>query len=250
MSRTVDKLQAELTQNVFGYAKDGKKAAGRALGMLVELIAYYRFSAWGFGSNMMIERGVPEFGRPDIVHNVEFSLHKRLAQATFQIERDAKPWTKARLAEKLTLGEANLVNRLIEADGLMRNAAVFSDKDGHCLILNITDLNGETLTVEEATVDRRPRAIVECKRVGVEEGMKKGPQSIEKAKQGAYVARSVSSLQKVVNANGDRLGFLPQANGDPVIHPHADLLAEIVDGKSAWPATTATGSRPRPRTRK
>ena len=30
-----------------------------------------------------------------------------------------------------------------------------------------------------------PFAIFECKRVGVEEGMRKGPQRIEKAKQGA-----------------------------------------------------------------
>ncbi len=34
-----------------------------------------------------------------------------------------------------------------------------------------------------------PYAIFECKRVGVEEGAKKGPQTIEKAKQGAYVAK-------------------------------------------------------------
>ena len=43
---------------------------------------------------------------------------------------------------------------------------------------------------------RRPFAIFECKRVGVEEGMRKGPQTIQKAKQGAYVARTVSALQK------------------------------------------------------
>ncbi len=42
-----------------------------------------------------------------------------------------------------------------------------------------------------------PFAMFECKRVGAEEGCKKGPQTIEKAKQGAYVAKSVSALQKI-----------------------------------------------------
>lgn len=46
----------------------------------------------------------------------------------------------------------------------------------------------------------------ECKRVGVEEGMKKGPQTIEKAKQGAYVALKSSSLQKVRDKNGEVYG--------------------------------------------
>lgn len=45
----------------------------------------------------------------------------------------------------------------------------------------------------------------ECKRVGVEEGMKKGPQTIEKAKQGAYVALKSASLQKVRDKNGEVL---------------------------------------------
>lgn len=46
----------------------------------------------------------------------------------------------------------------------------------------------------------------ECKRVGVEEGQKKGPQTIEKAKQGAYVALKSSSLQKVRDKEGNMYG--------------------------------------------
>jgi hypothetical protein len=39
----------------------------------------------------------------------------------------------------------------------------------------------------------KPYAMIECKRVGIEEGTTKGPQTIEKAKQGAYVAGTAFS---------------------------------------------------------
>ena len=42
---TVDHLQQRLQREVFHYAKDGKKAAGRAMGTLVELITYYKLDA-------------------------------------------------------------------------------------------------------------------------------------------------------------------------------------------------------------
>jgi hypothetical protein len=38
---SVDALQRALTRDVFHYAKDAKKAAGRALGTLVEIITFY-----------------------------------------------------------------------------------------------------------------------------------------------------------------------------------------------------------------
>ena len=51
----------------------------------------------------------------------------------------------------------------------------------------------------------------ECKRVGIEEGMTKGPQTIEKAKQGAYVARMASSLQKIRSESGEMQGIFIKA---------------------------------------
>jgi len=39
--KSVDALQNILSSKVFHYAKDSKKAAGRALGTLVEIIAFY-----------------------------------------------------------------------------------------------------------------------------------------------------------------------------------------------------------------
>ena len=38
---SIDQLQRNLTKDVFQYAKDSKKAAGRALGTIVEIITYY-----------------------------------------------------------------------------------------------------------------------------------------------------------------------------------------------------------------
>ena len=44
---SVDALQKTLAESVFAYAADRKKAAGRALGTLVEIITYYALCTWG-----------------------------------------------------------------------------------------------------------------------------------------------------------------------------------------------------------
>ena len=84
-----------------------------------------------------------------------------------------------------------------------------------------------------------PFALLECKRVGVEEGIKKGPQTIEKAKQGAYVARSVSSLQKIRMRDGSVYGVLHLESGDLRCEPYAGFLRSIVasdDASLLWGA--------------
>ncbi|MHB1937292.1 MAG: hypothetical protein ACYCOR_11990, partial [Acidobacteriaceae bacterium] len=77
---SVDQLQKVLVEKVFHYAKDSKKAAGRALGTLVEIITFYMLKSWGFEHSVAIERALAEFGNPDITHNVEYSLHPILRQ--------------------------------------------------------------------------------------------------------------------------------------------------------------------------
>jgi hypothetical protein len=42
---SVDKLQNMLAAEVFGYAADRKKASGRALGTLVEIVTFYTLCA-------------------------------------------------------------------------------------------------------------------------------------------------------------------------------------------------------------
>jgi hypothetical protein len=61
--QSVDQLQKVLTKKVFHYAKDSKKAAGRALGTLVEIITFYALKSWGFERNVAIERPLPPVRR-------------------------------------------------------------------------------------------------------------------------------------------------------------------------------------------
>ena len=72
---SVDALQQALTKDVFHYAKDAKKAAGRALGTLVEIVNFYSLKAWGYEAHIAIERRIPEYANPALTHNVEFTLH-------------------------------------------------------------------------------------------------------------------------------------------------------------------------------
>lgn len=73
-----------------------------------------------------------------------------------------------------------------------------------------------------------PFAVIECKRVGVEEGVKKGPQTIEKAKQGAYVARTVSSLQKIRMSDGSIYGVLHLDSGELRYEPYEQFLRAVI----------------------
>lgn len=75
---------------------------------------------------------------------------------------------------------------------------------------------------------QKPYAIFECKRVGVEEGTKKGPQTIEKAKQGAYVARTASSLQKIRTDKGEKYGIIYRSDNEPYIKPYVELMEELI----------------------
>ncbi len=235
MSRTVDKLQKQLQEEVFHYAKDGKKAAGRALGTIVEIITYYKICSWGFSKNILIEKPIPEFGRDDIRHNVEFSLHKVYKEETITVPRDGKTVTAKVLGNLAKIPVTRLTEKLLSAHSLLRNSAIIAENKNHYVVANLVNVTKENITVLLGDVHLTPIAIFECKRVGVEEGMKKGPQSIEKAKQGAYVARSVSALQKIVNRDGSILGFLPNDKGEPHIAPYDEMLAAIVKGEIETP---------------
>lgn len=73
--QSIDQLQKLLGEEVFAHTKDAKKAAGRALGTLVEIITYYLLNEWHFSENIAIERGLAEYGNAEITHNVEFTMH-------------------------------------------------------------------------------------------------------------------------------------------------------------------------------
>jgi len=238
--QSVDALQRVLVEKVFHYADDRKKAAGRALGTLVEIITYYALKGWGFCENVAIERALPEYKNPAITHNVEFSLHPVLRRQVIPPQEFTFPLTTAKLRRVLDgqkFDHGDLIAKaaqVLSNDGVLRNACIFEESADAFCIASMDERNGNQCALTVSVLSQHPFAIFECKRVGVEEGMKKGPQSIEKAKQGAYVARAVSALQKVRYANGQIGGVIQLADGTLYHKPYVQLLEETI--KSHDPA--------------
>lgn len=236
--QSVDALQKALGETIFNNRQDVKKAAGRALGTIVELITYYIIREWGLIPNLTIERGLAEFANNKVTHNVEFGLHPVYSYDQIQIQRNG-PVTSAKLLKKLL--EHNKLssfiirnigsqknNVLITSDNIIRNSCVLIDAPEGLLIANTKEANHQVVEVELTIVRPDPFAMIECKRVGVEEGMKKGPTTIEKAKQGAYVAKHVSSLQKIRGRDGKMYGVMPKIDGTFEISGLKDELDRLV----------------------
>jgi hypothetical protein len=95
-------------------------------------------------------------------------------------------------------------------------------------LCSIKSDNGEKLELHIYEQNKKPYAMFECKRVGIEEGMTKGPQTIEKAKQGAYVARAASSLQKIRSESGEMQGIIYKSDGTYIIKPYLSLMDEVI----------------------
>ena len=210
---SIDILQKNLAKDIFGDRQDTKKASGRALGTLLELLSYYIFKEWGFTNNMTIELRIPEFGNSEITHNVEFALHPN--ELSENINFDFNNSLTVAGFKKNNIDTINkLVNykfkskSLLTKDNVLRNNALIAETNNKYAVINHNE-NASTLNI----LNVEPFAMVECKRVGVEEGNKKGPTTIEKAKQGAYVARSVSSLQKVRSRDGSLMGVFETLSG-------------------------------------
>jgi hypothetical protein len=234
---SVDALQKALTQDVFHYANDSKKAAGRALGTLVEIITFYFLKSWGYEKNIAIERKLPEYGNADITHNVEFTIHPTEEIKIASISKEAIPLTTKKLIKILGLHcpseESQKNNQLLSSKGIIRNACTLWEDDGGIIVAYLGDEKKGEFPVFIHRLIQHPFALVECKRVGVEEGTRKGPQTIEKAKQGAYVARSVSSLQKIRLADGSIYGILDAGNGELVSKPYVEFIQEIIASDDA-----------------
>ena len=228
---SVDALQRTLADTVFRYASDRKKAAGRALGTLVEIVTFYTLRAWELRDHIVIERQVPEFANPAVHHNVEFSLHPVSERHEIHANPITLPITPAKLRRHLpSLGEAALKNtQLVSTDGVKRNACVLADDGQYVTVANVDSLHDSHCHLTICRLLPDPFSIFECKRVGVEEGMKKGPQTIEKAKQGAYVARTVSALQKVRLRNGQFRGVMEAHDGTFREGLYGDLVKDIID---------------------
>jgi hypothetical protein len=230
---SVDKLQQALVKNIFYYAKDSKKAAGRALGTIVEIITYYLLKTWGLNNQISIGRGLEEYGNPDITHNVEFSLHPIACSSFLTINKTNKSITAHKILNALEKQKYNLrgfeikPNQLLN-NGVLRNACTIATSKNSFLLCSIKADKGDKFELHVYEQSRKPYSVFECKRVGVEEGMNKGPQTIEKAKQGAYVARTASSLQKIRNESGEMYGIIYKSDGSYIIKPFVDLMEKVI----------------------
>lgn len=213
--QSIDALQNSLASTVFAYSSDRKKAAGRALGTLVELITFYTLRAWGLRDHILIERQVPEFANASILHNVEFSLHRAAERRSIKGVAMTLPLTTSKLKKEAQFLQQVILksSQILTSDRVKRNACVIQDNQDEIMVVNLDDYQSYRQQFILCVLEPNPFAIFECKRVGVEEGMRKGPQTIGKAKQGAYVARTVSSLQKVRLRNGRFLGFIEHEDG-------------------------------------
>ncbi len=230
---SVDALQRALTRDVFHYAKDAKKAAGRALGTLVEIVTFYLLKSWGYEKHTAIERRLPEYANAEITHNVEFTLHPSNEIAAVTLPKTSLPFTASKITKLVTGApwtKRDLkTTQLLTSKEVLRNACTLYEDDSTLIIayLGAATKGNYRISVNELTL--HPFAVFECKRVGVEEGVKKGPQTIEKAKQGAYVARTISSLQKIRLSDGSVNGILHLDSGELRSEPYDQFLKLVIE---------------------
>lgn len=227
---SIDNLQIVLSEKVFSHTNSPKKAAGRALGTMIEIISFYLLKEWGIEKNISIERGLAEYGNPSITHNVEFTLHPLIKEEEIKISLK-KPLTSRKLSKSLKLNNCFTIksNTLLDKNLTLKNACVIAESDDVIVLSSVNNLlEGDEIEICVHQQLKKPYAMFECKRVGVEEGAKKGPQTIEKAKQGAYVAKTTSSLQKIRDEQGNVYGVIYNGE-DTIIKPYSELLSTIIN---------------------
>lgn len=230
--RSVDALQAALADEVFSHTRDDRKAAGRALGTLVEVITYYLLKSWELEEHTAIERRLPEFGEPGITHNVEFSLHPASVAGEAEFGTDELPITAKKILKAMKAGDFEegkvKSNQLISTKLILRNSCVIYEDELAIFVARLVASKDSIISVQVNRLLLKPFAILECKRVGVEEGLGRGPQTIEKAKQGAYVARALSSIQRVKMSDGSDFGVLVKGEGDLKLEPYDEFIRSVV----------------------
>ena len=144
---------------------------------------------------LSIEKALPEFGNPDITHNVEFSLHPIIAKEEIIFSSPKLPLRGkqilAALEKKGFTPEEKAGMVLLGKDGILRNACTIATDDNYNFISILDSFDQKEARINVVEQYSKPYAMFECKRVGIEEGMRKGPQTIEKAKQRSVRCKSI-----------------------------------------------------------
>ena len=148
--QSINALQQTLANSVFRYVADRKKAAGRALGTLVEIVTFCTLRAWNLSAHVVIERRVPEFANREIFHNVEFSLHHIHSRHEVSLKPPPLPLTAAKLKRELPFLQDRDMRpvRLLSKDSLKRNAALLVKPGGESpVVANINSLDESQCSV-------------------------------------------------------------------------------------------------------
>lgn len=229
--KSIDELQTLLSQEIFKDRLDNKKAAGRALGTFIEIIVYYLLRQWGENDSIAIESPLSEYGREEITHNVEFTLHPICELSpTIKVPKTV-PLTAHQIANRINLSDTyDVTTKKMINKGVLQNACVIATNSEQLVLTQLDSNEDDNITLHTCTLSKRPYAMIECKRVG-KEGDAKGPQTIEKAKQGAYVAKTTSMLQKVRNDKGELNGIY-FVDGVVYSGPYDEVLAHIINSDS------------------
>jgi hypothetical protein len=151
--QSVDQLQKVLVQEVFHYAKDAKKAAGRALGTLVEIVTFYMLKSWGFEHSVAIERPLAEYGNSEINHNVEYSLHPILREHALSLPNVGASVTANRILRMIdqnkfsTLGFEQISRLLLTGSAILRNSCVIAHGPKSHLIVTLDRMDANHLEI-------------------------------------------------------------------------------------------------------
>ena len=180
----IEGVQTRLADDVFDHTDSPRKAAGRALGTLVEVITYYLLRSWGLEESISIETPLQEYGNSEITHNVEYTLHG--VEERYHINMHNMTRSEAITAHAIKksmlhshdvdIGEVR--SRSLLTRGILRNSCLLNKEQNARWIANYDREGKVTVSLQH----RKPYAVFECKRVGLDAQHGKGPQAIEKSK--------------------------------------------------------------------
>lgn len=159
-----------MAQGIFSHTGDAKKAAGRALGTLIELITFYMLRDWGLETDMAIEIGLPEYGNAKVTHNVEFTLHPTMDLGSVELAsipgKNAVP-VRHVLAELRKSGRINpdfmerKSTQIRDSKGILRHAIRLGEcSTGQRVVAYFI---GNENTFRISMHDLHPYAMFECK---------------------------------------------------------------------------------------
>ena len=168
---------------------------------------------------------------------MEFGLHPRIYCEKHDIPYSRLPITTQKIWASIDISNLDVGknfsqsnNILLTSDEIQTNRCLISrnSEQNRLMLAELTSLSDKSAEVEISLLHSSPFAIFECKRVGVEEGAKKGPTTIEKAKQGAYVAKHVSSLQKIRDVQGNLVGAFAKPEGGFDFKPYDEAIQWMI----------------------